>query len=210
MVVPASGVGLRKILRPIRAQWERGTSLSVAFMLVTCVPGPGRACVLVNPAAPPVSLCTVDIYSRIHSNETQAETAEFCRSPQHAHSMYSVVNHIPFLQRTPRCFILTFRRDQPRGRCLGTEKHSKKNKTLWTEFFPPRLNIKRPESGCFSKHDEGDSNYTHSSGDGLMGVQLLSTMLDIKSETISFLKKLSRCLNWHQETRAGLFSLFLI
>ena len=85
-----------------------------------------------------ISLCTVNIYSRIYSNETQVETAEFCRSPQHAHSTHSAVNHIPFLQRTLRYFILTFRHDQPRGRCLGTGKHSKKNKTLWIElFFPP-------------------------------------------------------------------------
>lgn len=139
MVVAASGVGLRKILRPIRAQWGRGTSLSVVFMLVTYVPGPARACVLVNPAAPLVSLCTVNIYSRIYSNETQVETAEFCRSPQHAHSTHSAINHIPFLQRTLRYFILIFRHDQPRGRCLGTEKHSKKNKTLWIEHFFPQI-----------------------------------------------------------------------
>lgn len=99
-----------------------------------------------------------------YSNETQVETAEFYRSPQHAHATHPAVNHIPFLQGTLRCFILTFRHDQPRGRCPGTENYSKKNKTLWTELFSPRLNIKRPESGCFSKHDEGDSNYTHSTG----------------------------------------------
>lgn len=41
-----------------------------------------------------------------------------------------------------------------------------------------------------------------------MGFQLLSTMLDIKSETISLLKKLSRWLNRHQETRAFFFFSF--
>lgn len=71
------------------------------------------------------------------------------------------------------------------------------------------LNIKSPESGCFSKHDEGDSNYSHSTVDGLMGVRLLSTMLDIKSETISLLKKLRRWLNWHQETGNKNFFLLL-
>lgn len=77
----------------------------------------------------------------------------------------------------------------------------------WISFS--RLNMKRPKSGCFSKCDEGDSNYTRSTGDGLMGVQLLSTTLDTKSETISVLKKLSRWLNWHQETR-GFFFFFAV
>lgn len=95
-----------------------------------------------------------------------------------------------------------------KSRCLQTEKHSKKNKTLGLNFLF-RLNMKRPKSGCFSKLDEGDSNYTHSTGDGLMGVQLLSTMLDTKSETISLLKKLSRWLNWHQETREFFFAVVL-
>lgn len=58
-------------------------------------------------------------------------------------------------------------------------------------IFFSKLNIKKLKSGCFSKHDEGDSNYIHSIGYGLMGVQLQSTMLDIKSETISLLKKLN-------------------
>lgn len=34
-----------------------------------------------------------------------------------------------------------------------------------------------------------------------MGVQLLSTVLDIRSETISLLKKLWRWLNWQEEAR---------
>lgn len=136
---------------------------------------------------------------------------EFYRSTQHAHATHPLVNHVLFLQGTLRCLILTFRQDKPRGRCFGTGKHSKKNKTLWTDFFFPRLNIKKPKSGCFSKHDEGNSNYTYSiystysTRDGLMGVQLLSIMLDIRSETISLLKKL--WLNWQEETGALLLLL---
>jgi hypothetical protein len=84
----------------------------------------------------------------------------------------------------------------------------RKIKPFGLSFFSHILNIKRPESSCFSKHDEGDSNYTHTTGDGLMGVQLLSTMLDRKSETISLLERQLRWLKWHQETRV-LFS-FLI
>lgn len=72
------------------------------------------------------------------------------------------------------------------------------------------MNIKRPKSSCFSKHDEGDSNYTHSTGGGLTGVQLLSTMLDIKSKTISLLEKISRWLNWHQETRVFVVVFFFL
>ena len=52
---------------------------------------------------------------------------------------------------------------------------------------PPRLNIKRPESGCFPKPDEDDSNHTHSPGAGLTGVQLLSTLLD-KVRQLVFLR----------------------
>ena len=93
--------------------------------------------------------------------------------------------------------------DQEAG-VLKQESTVRKIKPLDWIFFS-RLNIKRPKSGCFSKHDEGDSNYTHSTGGSLMGVQLLSTMLDIKSETISLLEKIPRWLNWHQETRVFLF-----
>lgn len=60
---------------------------------------------------------------------------EFYRSTQHAHATHPLVNHVLFLQGTLRCLILTFRQDKPRGRCFGTGKHSKKNKTLWTDFF---------------------------------------------------------------------------
>lgn len=92
----ASGVGLRKGLRPIRAQWEEDKFVSGIYAGdISTRPWP--CYVLVNPAAPLVSLCTVNIYSRIYSNETQVETAEFCRS--HAHSTHSTVNHIPFLQK---------------------------------------------------------------------------------------------------------------
>lgn len=40
-----------------------------------------------------------------------------------------------------------------------------------------------------------------------MGVQLLSTVLDIRSETISLLKKLWRWLNWQEEARTPPFFL---
>lgn len=97
-----------------------------------------------------------------------------------------------------------------KSRCLEIEKHSKKNKTLGLNFLFQIEHEEAKEWLFFPSVMRVIQNYTHSTGDGLMGVQLLSTTLDTKSETISLLKKLSRWLNWHQETRGFFFSVVLI
>lgn len=63
----------------------------------------------------------------------------------------------------------------------------RKIKPFELSFSLPGLNIKRPESGCFPRPDEGRSNHTHSPGAGLTGVQLLSTLLD-KVRQLVFLR----------------------
>lgn len=164
--------------------------------------------VLIIPAAPRVSLCAVNVYRghilmRLRLNQLNSVgVPSMCMwNTQQLISLF-------FKELWDASFDHVDMINQEAG--VLEQKSTVRKIKPFGLIFISRLNIKRPENGCFSKHDEDDSDYTHSTGVGLMGVQLLSTKLDIKSKTISLLKKLLRWLNWHQKMRAFIIIFYIM